>query len=436
MPIKNTTNNRILPANARAADVAHKALQEIIPVQQRRYADAFRVAGVPCILYHFLKQGERCTCQSSGKILNTRLNEEGKASEGTINKLITGGSPDVFKFGVYGEDVLETSQAKREQFGIDAMFDKHQITSPEDPTWPYQGTFDIVRNSNRGHSELNATNNARVEDGVAYGDNGRTDPETIDDLVGNFDAAAVGFTDVACPICFGSGFIGGYQIYRGWRKVLAASESTIELGPLATFELETKPWTVNTGDDRLVKFNVTLPKGALSIDTLKVWNMYKPVPFQMAIDGNLIRNPRDFLKQCDGKAHEIQIQLLQGNQRFTHVEMQVNMSQNVVYFEFPRISKSSDLALLERTQPFQIVFPPDLPHLNSNDVIVDQLYGKFLIVQDVNLWNDQRRQVLGWECNVRPTQPAELYHSLPKRPVANQPAGLQVRDNVDGPRRT
>jgi hypothetical protein len=36
MPFKYQTNNKILPANARAADVAEKAIQEIIPVQQRR----------------------------------------------------------------------------------------------------------------------------------------------------------------------------------------------------------------------------------------------------------------------------------------------------------------------------------------------------------------------------------------------------------------
>lgn len=433
MPVSNRTNNRILPANSRAADVANKALQEIIPVQQRRYQAAFRVMGVPCILYHFLKQGERCTCQSSQKILKARLNGEGKASAGTINELITGG--DVFSFSPYGSDVKETSQSKRETFGIDAMFDKHQITSPEDPTWPYQGTIDIVRNSNRSHDELTATNNARIEDEESYGDNGRVLPESIDDLVGDFDASAVGFTDVACPVCFGSGFIGGYQIYRGWRKVFAASESTLELGPLATFELETKPWTINTAGDP-IKFQTVLPKGALSIDVIKVWNMYKPIPFQLAIDGTLVQGPRDFLKKCDGLPHELHIQLLQSNQHLTHVEVQLNMSQDVVYFEFPRLNKSSDLSILERTQPFQIVFPPDLPHLESNDVIVDQLYGKFLIVQDVNTWNDQRRQVLGWECNVRPTQPAELYHALPKRSVAKQPSGLQVRDNVDGPRRT
>ena len=440
MPVFNRTNNRVIPANSRAADVAHKTLQEIIPAQQRRYSAAFRVMGVPCIVYHYLKQGERCSCQSGARILNSRLNKDGKASTGAINELITG---DSFAFGVYGSDVLETSESKKRDFGIDtsgdnidSMFSKHNITSPEDPHWPYQGTVDIVRNSNRGHQELNATNNARIEDEEAYGDNGRVLPETIDDLVGQFDPSTVGFTDVACPVCFGSGFVGGYSIYRGWRKVLAASESNLELGPLATFDLHTKPWTIDTGDDAFVKFHVVLPKGAISVDSIRLWDTYKPVPFRLSIDNESVQTPRDFLKRCDGREHVLHVQLLQGKRRFTHFELQVNLAKDVVYFDFPRLSKSSDLSLLERTQPFQIVFPPDLPYIESHDVIVDQTYGKFLVVQDVNTWNDQRRQVLGWECNVRPTQPAELYNSLPKRPVANQPSGLQIRDNVDGPRRT
>jgi hypothetical protein len=57
MPVKTSNNNRILPANGRAVDVAKRAIQEILPVQQMRYHDAFAVQGYEGVLYNRLGQG-------------------------------------------------------------------------------------------------------------------------------------------------------------------------------------------------------------------------------------------------------------------------------------------------------------------------------------------------------------------------------------------
>lgn len=71
------SNNRILAANARAADVAEFAVNGIMPVMQQRYYDAFRVQGVEGILYTQLTNGRPCTCVARGKRISGLLNEQG-----------------------------------------------------------------------------------------------------------------------------------------------------------------------------------------------------------------------------------------------------------------------------------------------------------------------------------------------------------------------
>ena len=99
----------------------------------------------------------------------------------------------------------------------------------------------------------------------------------------------------------------------------------------------------------------------------------------------------------------------------THVELQVSLSAEHAYFEIPRLSKSGDRSVLERTEPFQILMSPEVPQISSMDVIIESQQGKALLVGPVSPWQTRNRQGLGWECQVRVVQPTELYNLLPRR---------------------
>lgn len=99
----------------------------------------------------------------------------------------------------------------------------------------------------------------------------------------------------------------------------------------------------------------------------------------------------------------------------THLEMQFGLSKEPVYFEIPKLTKTSDISLLEQQEPFQIIVSPDIPHLDSMDIIADSQLGKILIVQNANPWNTRNRNMLGYECQVRVAQPQELWNILPRR---------------------
>jgi hypothetical protein len=411
MPVVERSNNRILPANARAADVAEKAVVEITPVQQRRYYDAFRVQGIECIHYSRMFSGLPCSCQSAGKQINGFLGEDGKASAGVVNSLITGAPPMEFNVTPYNHN---------QQRYVKDM----SVTSPYAPVNKNQGVFDIAVTGTDTDIPF-----ADLINGRGTGDNGPVESVTIDDMVGDFDASMLGFSDVSCPICFGTGFTGGFTPYHAHRQVLTVADVQVVNGELDLLE---RPLSATCTGINVITI---LPRGAIGCDVFRVWAGSNPQPAIFTIDGTTIANIPQLLGFCDGKPHVIGAT---GLTKFTHLEIQFTLSTESVYFEFPKRSSSNNIALLEQDDPFNVIMSPNLPHLQSMDVIVEQQRGKTLLVQNVNPWNTRNRNMLGWEAQVRVIQPQEMYRILPARgrtQVKNPTTNL-VRDNVTGPRRT
>jgi len=409
MPFINKTNNRILPANARAADVAEKAVQEIVPVAQSRFYSAFRVQGVQAILYSRLTSGRKCNCQSARKQINGILDRNGKASNGVINQLLTGDlNFDVTPYNFNQERYLPEASGTNGQ------------TSPTASGNKNQGVFDIATNE-----EVFPFANVQEK---GFGDNGPVSNIDIDDLAGDFDPAVMGFSEVSCGICFGTGFIGGYTPFHAHRQVVAASDATID----GELDLTQTPWVAEA---TYFCQKIILPKSAIGIDSFQVWNNIKPVPAEFYIDGSRINNITQILAKCDGKFHLVEARF---NSRFTHVEFQFIISDESVYFEFPRRPNSADTSLLEQMDPFQIMLSPNVPNINSMDVIVEMQLGKILIVQNDNPWMTRQRNVLGPETQVRVAQPQEIFRILPfpGRIMTKNATTKFVRDNQSGPHRT
>lgn len=388
MPVIDPTNAQINAANARASDVAERAVTEIMPQMQQRYYDAFRVQGVQCVHYNRLSSGRKCSCQASRKQINGLLGKDGKADIGTINTLITG-NPN------FGVTPYNANQQRLTQTD-------NTVSSPLAPLDKYQGVFDNL-GVNREIPMADLLGGRK--EGV--GDNGPVSNLTIDDMVSDFDANSLGFTDVACPICFGTGYVGGYTPFQANRQVLTVTDMQID--PEGRIDVLKSPLVAEAKS-----FNVItrLPRGAIGIDVFRVWDGDTPTGATITIDGTLITSTLQILSFCDGRQHLINATNLT---RFTHLEMQFNISRESVYFEFPRRPSSANTALLEQTEPFQIILSPNVPTMEAQDIIVEQMLEKVLVVQNVNPWNSRQRNVIGWEAIVRVIQPMEIYRILPAR---------------------
>lgn len=409
MPIRQSSNNRILPANARASDVASKAVQEVMAVQQSRNYSAHRVQGFAGIMYNRLTQGRKCSCQASEKKLASRLDQNGKAKPGVVNELLTGSM--VFNVTPYGSPVSPTTDPFASE------------TSPKAPKNKHQGVFDIVE------PEVNGLpSDIVLED--AFGDNGPLENLTLDDFAGDFDASHLGFTDATCAVCFGSGFVGGYAPFHAHRIVVSVDD--VQLGA-SEINLLSRPWAA---ESITFSFQAVLPYGAIGLDIFRVMNNEKSLGANFTVDGNPV-NAVTVLSYCDGRMHTIGVAFPEVRV-WTHMEIQFVLSHESLFFEFPKLSKGSDTSLLEQTEPFQISISSNVPNVQTEDLIVDSVYGKALIVQNTNPWNSRNKDILGWECTVRPVQPQELYNILPRRGriTTKPPSALGAHDNQLGTART
>lgn len=350
------SNNRVLPANQRAADVASLAVENIAPIQAQKIQAAFRVQGIEACLYNRLYSGQICTCHAAGKPLNSRLNKDGKASIDTINGIMLGSQFGFQDFGII-EDQSESYTAQQQ--GILS-----------------EGTELVPK-----------------------------DTVTLDDLVGDFDAFAI---ECACPVCFGTGFVGGYTLFGGYRKVHVVQD--FNLPAIAEIAYDAAPWSVKTYS---ASIKTLIPKGIVGIDAFRCMNGTNLADYQLFIDGKKLTY-NEVIRCADGRNHEI---TLLGNKdsEFTHLEIQFNMSNESVYFEVPKLTKGSDLNNLVDLQNFQLLMSPLVPHVNRIDIITESMWGYALMVQQTSLLNTRERQMLGWECDVRVIQPEELYNLLPKR---------------------
>lgn len=358
-------------------------------------AAAFRVQGLQGVLLNRLTQGRPCSCTQKNTQL-TKLSPDGKASSGAINRILTGSS----EFGV--RNYSTTPEQDFDSFADDSgdWLSTNNNVGPED-----------------GHSTDLGT-------GPEVGDNGQFSPD-LDAMFGDFDLSSLGMTDVSCPICFGSNYVGGYSMFRGQRLVLVPLDfkTSSTLDPLS-FELSAGTHYAQ----------VTLPRGAVGVDTLRVMCGTKQVQATLTID-TIPLTSRNILPYCDGRPHLLAV-ILAGP--MTHVEMQFALSQEPIYFEIPKLSKSQDIALLEPTEPFQIIVSPDVPTLQVMDLILESQMGKVLIVGTVNPWNTRNRAILGHEAQVRVAQPQELWNILshrrpyPTSPKTTNMPGLAQSRTVSG----
>ena len=363
------SNNQLLPANQRNADVANFAVNGIAPVMQQRNMAAFRVQGIEACLYNHMTAGRICSCQGKHKKINTRLNKEGKASEGFINQILTGASFGTSQFGVDDSNGAESYVPET------AAYPKHdyQVPSPEQQQ-------------------------AQIEDELV----------SLDDIVGSFDAVALGITDSACPVCYGTGFVGGFTLYNGFRLVLPCED--FSLPATAELRIQNSPFSAVTN---FASIKLHLPKGVVSIDAFRLLNKMKLVECTMFIDSKKL-DYAAVMAHCDGKEHTLTIMSAVPFE-FTHLEIQLNLSKESVYMEVPRMTKSSNLSIIDSTEPFQILLSPNIPHADRLDIVTESMWGKALMIQDVSWHNTKERQMLGWECNARVIQQQELFNFLPRR---------------------
>ena len=421
MPFYTKSNNRTLPSNSRAVDVSREALRDLMPVQQRKYDNAFKVQGYESLVYNRLTQGLPCSCQADQKIFTSLLDEEGKMPLGTMNNLLTGGME--FKVQPYGA---------RSSGRADLRGPRNIPPLARDDQF-YGELIDenVLMGENVGTETDPYIDRTPLGSSGERGDNGPVQPLTLDDNVEMFDTNILDMSNTKCTVCFGTGFVGGYSVLHGWRQVLTCHSPERD-AITGTIEGNRSP---NAFFATSVAFKTILPKGFLYLDAFKVWNNdNRAFPSSTTID-SLPYSDKLLGALSDGRVHTIVVNF-DVLTYFTHLEIQIGLSKETAMLEFPKLTSGTNVEVRDLTEDVQIIGSPMIPKLSTYDVLVESSFGKAFIVGTSTKWNGKDRDVLGWEVSARVIQPSELLHNLPRRRQLQQRSVSMVRDNGSGIRRT
>lgn len=407
MPVVHSSNNSIIPSNTRAVDVARDALFNISSIQQRRYHNAFEVNGYDCIVYNKLRQGEVCSCQGRQKTFTSLLKEDGKLPMEVMDKMLTGGLE--FKINLNPTSRSKPSPDMRNSRGYALDTNPNTFTESKRVDGVSNDTYDVK--------------SSKLSEGLAD----TIVPELLDEDA-DFDDN-VSLQDSPCAVCFGTGWIGGYSVLNGFRKVLSSTSAKEVDG---TIEYNTTPFSFFA---KSVAFAVVLPKGFYSLDCFKVWNNTKVASAAKISIDNIQFSSLLFKSLSDGREHTIRIDFDELTY-FTHLEIQSNLSSHFSKIEFPKF----DLQKLESsdyTADVGIVASSQIPNLYPGDILAESFSNKLFMIASSSPLADSFRNYYGWDCNSRVIQGSEILNMLPRRPrLVDTRTSNFSKDNASGIRRT
>ncbi len=381
------SNRRLHDKNTKAVDIAIDRIKTVAPIVQERYHNAFIVNGYQCLLYQKLNSGVKCSCTVSraSSPITPILDERGNAAQDNLQSLLTDSAFGVADYGTTAnsnKEPLKSYVIDSQKIGKKTFQPENQLTNPLET--------DVESDVNDIFNEMQA----------------------------DFRSTR------RCGICYGSGFVGGYTLHNGNRFILCSVSPGVEAFGVTTDQTVFPHALEMDGADGYVDFTITLPWGALSVDTLKVWNNAETItevklqikeqagdfqPLSQATLINFTKGTPVVIRVSDFTV-------------FTHVELQFNMTEVTTYLEYPKFTKTGDLNVIDPTSPVQIIVSGLVYNIEAWDVIVDlhdRAGPRYWRVTDASNFQDRNSAIYGWEVNARLIQQNELAYNLPSRNQSN-----------------
>ena len=320
-------------------------------VQYRRYQKAVSASGIRSLVYAFKKGGKRCTCVPSASILNEQgeMSEEGISSIGRIVQNDWGPNKGA------------------EYDAVDLALDVKRLDS---------------------------------DGSESAGDEGVDETSFFEeDLMADPDPFA-GFGQTRCGICFGSGYVGGYDLGKGMRVVL---DTQAEIDVLRGFEVSTSdnPNSFSLKENNgSVELSGRFPSTRRAMLTMfRVWNNDIPLKtdeYEWVNEDEFKNRRRDRLE-------------LNVSSTFTHIETQFRTGTSWVDLSQPEERFDAVLTGQYNTASFNV--PADVA-VNPMSIIKESKYNRTWQVVSTTAHRNGGITVFH-ESEARLVAQHELFHLLP-----------------------
>ena len=317
-------------------------------VQARRYAAAISAAGIGSVVYAVKRGGLKCTCLPSATLLDADGNMPGESVE-AIGDIVQGS---------WGKN----KGAEYDAADLDAEVDRLEL------------------------------------DGSVSPGNVPLDDDFVEESDDSFPDPFAGFGQTRCGVCFGTGYVGGYDIGKGMRMALDA-QADVELDGVS-IRSSSNPHSFVVEDEGIGRavFRRGFPSASTApLSMFRLWNNDIPLA-----SSEYEWNSKEFSRERD----EVVVETASD---FTHVELQ--FSRGGVSVDMGQPEERFDAVLTGQYANVSFNVPADVA-INAMGVIRESKYNRAWQVVSVSSHRSAGKTIFH-EAEARLVAQHELFHLLP-----------------------
>lgn len=336
--------------NEKGSEVARQSIENLARQHQAHNMSALRADGHPCLLYIPLVTGRTCTCSQHKQILDEQGNMDAEQMDSILG-------PDV--------DIYEYNSGASTPDSKNIVLDSEDFLDETDGSPP---NLPIERERMAG-AQL-----------------------------------------TSCNVCQGRRWVGGYSVHGGSRIVLDCTlNPKVHYGELDTLQSPNRYSMTKNG---YLEFNVLIPKGAIRIDSFRLWNNDQLLKsFRVLLDSvpvtqdTLLRHPNL------GRPQVLRIEFLT-DLLATHFELQT-AGIDLIPVDLSRYSNTTQNTMYRQLGEFTAVLPPTFVGDLKGAIIEETVEGLRFRITEMGRNSDHAGQQLFNEVQCQVVQPYELAHLLP-----------------------
>lgn len=375
------------PKNRHLPEIVREVTNSLSNAIRQQYDNSLKASGYPCLIYNKLDDGIPCSCVS---LTSPILDSEGNLSASQMSGILS--SVAILKPGSRADERTDISQKP-------VYKPEANLTGSESSVVNDDHNFIITEDTK--------------EDEADY------DPEEI--LENFLDDSYLGSGSTKCRSCYGTGIVGGFSVYKGFRKVLTV-ESLSASHNAHVDGSKTPNGVVFDETDGWAEFLTVVPRKCIAVTEMRLWDSdfvhsLKSYTLEAYLDSAwVVLNRGNLLSIALGKEVRLRVKpTANGLERFTHIELQFGCSSESVYCDIPKIEQLIENGSIYAGQsPINIVLPTTVHKINRLSVIYEATHGSFWKVINVSDWVNSSNQVQGWEAECVRVQNFESLNDLPR----------------------
>lgn len=360
-------NSYLAPKNDRLVSVGQRNLIALQHNNRANVTNAIKATGYPITLYNTLLAGRPCTCTrvqqpEKGSAI---LNDDGKLGEDEMRALLVPNSSGLLDYG----SPLPNTTASVAQTRLTSTGGPREITlsDTQDRSRMTLGPIQIDQPFSAETQEdldfLDAVNALEGSAATQYL-NEQLTPE-------RFLTSA----DRACAVCFGTGYVGGYELVHGIRLCLHNQYASLENVVVDTLKAP-NAFNFITSQGGSITYRVTIPRGSCYALYPRLFNNTKAIPYakwRIKLGGTVLRTPQQLMQLADGKPKDIVLEVDAGN-TCTHLELLYSglPLDQPLKADSPEISRITDVTRMDPKTPVTYILGGTF-NISKRAIIIDHL---------------------------------------------------------------